>query len=224
MHGPGIVSHWGATTVEIYINDNPLGVVDFPEQTLGDALRQLQSEHCPSGQVIVGVRHNGVDIPGGEMDAELARPAREFEKIDLITAEPDRLVAEALGQAEEVLDEADAMRKATAEHFIAGRIEEAKQSLVEDLRAWQQIHEAITQSIRMLGLESDKLTIQGRPMLELLEKPRELLMQVKVSLADEDYVMLADILKYEFEDVIGPWREMIEMLHARADEHQPQVT
>ncbi len=210
--------------MEVFINDNPVQVADFADATLGDALRQLQSEHCPSGQLIVGVRHNGVDIPGGEMDAELARPAREFEKIDLITAEPDRLVAEALGQAEEVLDDADAMRKTTAEHFIAGRIEEAKQSLVQDLRAWQQIHEAITQSIRMLGLESDKLTIQGRPLLELLEKPRELLTQVKVALADEDFVMLADILKYEFEDVIGPWREMIEMLRSRADEHQPQIT
>ena len=210
--------------MEIYINDNPLGTVEFAEQTLGDALRQVQTEHCPSGQVIVAVRHNGVDIPGGEMDATLLRPAAEFEKLDLITAAPARLVLEALAQAEEVLDEADGMRKTTAEHFTAGRIEEAKRSLVEDLRVWQQIHEAITSSIRMLGLESDKLTIQGRPMLELLEKPRELLKQVKVALADEDFVMLADILKYEFEDVIEPWRGIIEMLHARADEHQPQVT
>lgn len=202
--------------MELYLNDNPIGAVALENHTLGDALRVVQSAHCPPGEVIVGVRHNGVDIPGAEMDEALAKPAGQFQKLDLVTAAPARLVADALGQTHGVLDEADAARQATAEHFSAGRIDEGKRALVVDLRVWQQIHEAITQSIRMLDLKTEALVIDGQPLIEVLEKPRQLLVQVKEALAGEDYVMLADILKYEFEDVTEPWRRIIDVLEAKA--------
>jgi hypothetical protein len=99
-----------------------------------------------------------------------------------------------------------------------GKTSEAIEMLGDCLRIWQQIHDAVAKSIQMLDLDLTEVTIKDEPMLDVITQPKETLVQIKQALQAQDYVLLADVLQYEFGNVTDRWYLLIARLRQEAED------
>jgi len=205
--------------VDIFMNDNKVEDLTFETGTLEEALRCLQHEWCSPGHLVIGLKCDGLDIAHGEMAKALAKPVTEFKRLEVSTGRPGELVGEAMDQAMTALAETGRARTDVADLLTQGKTAEGIEALAESLSVWQQIHEAIAKSIRMLELEPDRVTIMGQPLEDAIGRPRDMLLQVKQALEAHDYVLLADVLQYEFDEVAELWKAVLAEIREYADHH-----
>lgn len=189
-------------------------------RTLEEALRILQSEVCEPGQVVVSLRCDGESILANEMSEALGKSAAEFDKLEVFTSTKDVLVSEAMAQARAAISQTYSECESIADLLTEGKTAEGVQALGDCLRVWQQVHQAVAQSIQMLQIDMDTTFVGDEPLAELIVRPKNVLLSIKEALKSTDHVVLADIMRYEFSTVIDQWQEIIAMLSRRADELQ----
>ncbi|MGB2985358.1 MAG: hypothetical protein WBE26_05695 [Phycisphaerae bacterium] len=198
--------------MDVFVDDKRVDETFVGDGAIEDALRHVQSNLCAPDHLVVGIRCDGQDITGDTMVTTLRKCASSFGRLDVFTGARETLVTEAMDQASACLtDTADACQR-VAELFTEGKTVEAAEQLGECLNVWQQIHEAVAKSLEMLQLDPEKITINDEPMIELIRRPKETLLQVRDALRIQDYVMLADILQYEFREVTELWHAIIAKL------------
>ena len=202
--------------MEILVDDALIDSRTIEGGTLEQVLQHIQSDVCPPGRLVVGLRCDGKDVPSGAMSATLEEPVAKFERLEVITSTRCLLVSEAMTQAEECLEQTAATCERVAELLNEGNSDEAVSALGECLGVWQQLHEAVGKSITMLDLDADTVTIDGVALAEVIDKPKDVLGQIKQALVARDYVLLADILQYEFGEVIDRWRALAAKLREEA--------
>ncbi len=196
--------------MDVFVDDQKVEFACEPSETLEQVIQRLQAQSCPSGSVIVGVRCDGVHLAEDELSKAMGRPATDYGCLEVVSSRPTTLVAEALNVASEMLTDADRGREQIAELFSEGKTDEGIAALADCLTVWQQVHDAVRKSIHMLGVDPHAIQVQGQPLQAALSVPMERLAMVRDALKDRDYVLLADVLQYEFEDVILKWQSLIE--------------
>ncbi len=186
--------------------------------TLEQALREVQARFCDSRRILVGFKCDGQEIAGTAMATALRQPAGSVERLDVFTATREDLVGDAMTQASASLEESETAAQGVAEMLMEGKTVEGVARLGECLRVWQQIHDAVAKSLELLHLDPEKLTIAQEPLLAVLERPKDVLLQIKSALQSQDHVLLADILQYEFADVTDMWHTLIARIRQEADD------
>jgi len=208
--------------VDIFVNDSPVEDLDTAGQTLEQVLRCVQEQRCEPGRVIVGLRCDGLELHGEEMRDRLARSAASLNRLEVFTGSPFRLVVDAMTQCATALGESDAERRRAADLLTEGAIAEGVGVLSELIRVYQQIHTAVGQSLEMLALDARTVVVNGRSLHDSFEDPKALLLRVRQALLSRDYVMLADIMQYEFDELIGQWQVAVADLRSRAEAREAQ--
>lgn len=203
--------------MELYIDDNQVAIEDMARQTLESVLRHAQENLCPPGRMVVGIRHEGKEIPAAELAGTLQEQASTFSRLDLITSTRDVVVVDAMDQASVALTQTEEACRRVADGLAEGKVAESMQALGDCLSVWQQIHEAITKSTQMMELDCETTLVNGEPLVEYANKPMGVLLRVKEALQAQDHVLLADTLKYEFSEVADQWRDVIARIQAEAD-------
>ena len=204
--------------MKLYIDDLPVSEQIASDGALRDALQHIQAEHCKPGRMVVGFRCNGEAVAAETMSNVLEQAAASFEKIEVFTSTRETLVVEAMTQASVSLDQTDTASKEIASLIVENKVPEAVENLGDCLRVWQQIHEAVVKSLTILELDPKALMIQDRSLLELIGQPRDVLTQGRDALQSHDHVLLADILRYEFAEVIQSWQSVVARLRQEAEE------
>ena len=202
--------------MEFFLDDNQQDTALADISTVEDALHHVQSALCASGRVVVGIRCDGQDIPSTAMVETLRKPTSSVDRLEVFTGTRAELVDEAMQQASVCLAETDTACKRVAGLLTEGQTVDAVEALGECLRIWQQVHEAVAKSIEMLQLSAEQTAVNGVPLIELVSKPKEVLLQVRDALQASDYVLLADILQYEFQEVTEQWQAIIARLREEA--------
>lgn len=203
--------------MELYIDDNQVAIEDMARQTLESVLRHAQENLCPPGRMVVGIRHEGKEIPAAELAGTLQEQASTFSRLDLITSTRDVVVVDAMDQASVALTQTEEACRRVADGLAEGKVAESMQALGDCLSVWQQIHEAITKSTQMMELDCETTLVNGEPLVEYANKPMGVLLRVKEALQAQDHVLLADTLKYEFSEVADQWRDVIARIQAETD-------
>jgi len=186
--------------------------------TLADTLRDVQAHCCPPPRILIGFRCDGNEVAGAAMATTLSRPAGSFELLEVFTGTREDLVADAMSRASASLEEAEGVTQNVAELLMAGKSSEGIERLGECMRTWQQIHDAVVKSLGLLRLDAEQLTVRDAPLLAALERPKDVLLQIKGALQAQDHVLLADILQYEFTDMTDLWHTMIARIRQEADD------
>jgi hypothetical protein len=188
--------------VKVCIDEQPVeaGLVDTAV-TVEEALRRLQTRLSARDQLVIGLRCDGRDIPSGDMAG--TRPA---------------LVIDAMTQASTCLTQTEEACTRIVQLLQQGRIGEGAESLGSCLRLWQQIHEAVIKSLQMLNLDPERISIRDESMVQLLSRPKDVLVQIRDALAAKDYVLLADLLQYEFTEVTEAWHAAVARIRSDAEE------
>lgn len=205
--------------MEIFLDDKRVDAAFIGSHTLEEALRHVQMSLCDPNDMVLGLRCDGCDIKPDAMTEALQKPAASFERVEIFTGPKGQLVTDAMTQASACLEETKDACGRVAELLIEGKSVEAAETLVDCLRVWQQIHEAMAKSIEMLAIDPDRTMINDEPLSTLIAKPKEVLLQVKAALQARDNVLLADILQYEFGEVLLNWHQMIAKLRQEAEDH-----
>lgn len=203
--------------MELFVDDSKVDSTALNQGTVEDALRRVQSDLCAPGDTVVAVRCNGEEIPGDTMAQTLRRPLSACERLEVFTGSKAALVTEAMGQALASLEQTDEECQRVAELLTEGKTVDAIQALGDCLGVWQQIHDAVAKSIQILELDLNTTMVKGQPLVQLITKPKEILLQIKNALVSQDHVLLADILQYEFSEVSQQWQEIADALQQHAE-------
>lgn len=206
--------------MDIFIDDDPLQDVAVENRELKEVVRDVQENRCEPGRIIVGVRCDGLDMASTELEDALTKPVAGFNRIDLVTGTQGQLVREAMHQAGTALDDAEKQREHIANLLTGGKTMEGIEALARSLDLWKQVHDAVDKSIQMLGMQAEDLMVDGRSVVDLLVQPKDVLVQVKEALEAQDYVMLSDLLQYEFGRVIEEWKKITIELARLAEIHE----
>lgn len=203
--------------MDFFLDEQPIDTTDMTGDTLEQLLRVVQDECCTPGQLVVGIRCDGQDVESEAMGAALAKAPSAYERVDIFTSHKESLVVEALTQAATSLEETTRQVEKVAGLLTEGREKEGAEILAGCIAVWQQVHMAIDQSVRMLELDPAELVVNDEPLLKLLAKPAEVLGQIKEALQSQDFVMLSDVLQYEFGDACEQWLDLITRLRSEAE-------
>lgn len=191
----------------------------FPgDESLEATLRRVQEDHCQPERLVVGIRCDDRDVTGQDIQNRLVAPVSSVGKLEVFTSTRFELVGTAMEQASAALQDTEHACKRIGELLNEGKTTEGVESLGECLAVWQQIHDAVTKSVSMLQLDLESMTVRDEPLLTVLEKPRDVLVQIKQALTAQDYVLLADVLQYEFTDVTEQWYSVIAAIRQVAED------
>lgn len=204
--------------MQVFVDDKRIDEEGIEGNTLGDALRHVQSHLPAAKKIVAGVLCDGETIAADDMVATLEKPLSQFERVDVITSTKEDLVIEVMTHASSSLEESETASQRVAKLLTEGKSAAARESLAECLRTWQQIHDAVAKSLSILQLDPETITIHEEPLIEALGKPREVLLQVKDALVAGDEVLLADILQYEFTDVVQTWHAILARIRQQAED------
>ena len=204
--------------MEILVDDKPGHDSLFEgATTLEAALRRVQDGLGEPDRVVTGLRCDGRDVAANKMAATLGESVQSVARLEVFTATRGELVVDAMQQASKCLSETEPACGRVAELLTQDKTGEAAEALSECLRIWQQIHDALAKSIEMLNIDPAQVTANDQPLHELIARPKETLMQVKQALQNRDHVLLADVLQYEFSDVIKTWHDVIATVRREAE-------
>lgn len=204
--------------MEVLLDGKEISKSITAEGTLKDAILQMQQDMCPPDHLVIKIQCNGQEIVGEEMETSLSKPVSSYEKLEVTTSSRENLITDAMSQASLSLQETETNCQQVAAMLTEGNSAEGIEALGKCLQIWQQIHEAVGKSIIMLGIDPDNIMIQGESFETVISKPKDILMQIKQALKAQDYVLLADILQYEFKEVTDQWHLIIAKIRQEAEE------
>ena len=69
----------------------------------------------------------------------------------------------------------------------------------------------------MLRVHPEQITINNEPIIDLIRRPKKTLLQVRDALQSQDFVLLADILQYEFGDVTDHGHQIVARLRQEGE-------
>ncbi len=198
--------------MKLYIDGYDCACEPKPTDTLDDLLAEVRAKNLRSRRAILGLTCDGIDVIGNTLTDYLATPANRFERIDIQTGIPDTLIVHAMREARETLTRAERERGEVIELLGRGKSGDAVILLGRCLNHWYRINEAIAKSLGLIDTIPDAFEIDLRELVSSLEPIAAKLADVKSAVKSQDYVSLADILEYEFDEVTSCWRGVIERL------------
>lgn len=210
--------------MEMYVDDARLDQQPAGGELLEETLRQIQDNVCQPGRLVVAVRCDGKDVPGGELTKALQKPTSDFEQIEIFTGTPSDLVSDAMNEAAESLRQTEGACQEIASRINEGRVQEGISALAECVAAWQQIQDAVGKSLQMLQIDVSEISIRDEPLEDVIRKPAGVLAQIKQALQAQDHVLLADILQYEFSQVVQQWQMIVARLRQEAEDQSEPVS
>lgn len=195
--------------MDLFVDNHLVDSAEFCGSTVEETVRSIQARLCAPGRLVVGLRFDGQEVGQEEMNGALARPMADVKRLDVTTLDRAVLIEDAMNHAATSLEKTVEASAEAAEMLTTGQMAQGIEALGGCTRAWQQIHLAVIQSLSLLGVDPGSLTVEGERLVDVIEKPREALNQIKQALMAQDQVLLADILRYEFEDAVRAWEAVI---------------
>ncbi len=198
--------------MNVYIDDVEANISTNAEQVLDDVLQAAREQVNEAGRMIVGLICDGINVADEELAETLQKPQSDFQRVDLQSADPVELVREALAQAEQLLDETARSAKGIVEQLTCGNTAEAMPILSSCCQAWLEIHGGVANAMNALRIDPNTMDVGGKPIVEVLGEPIRVLNDIKEAVTARDFVLLSDILSYEFEETAEAWRSIIEAI------------
>ncbi|MBN1764154.1 MAG: hypothetical protein JW860_02770 [Sedimentisphaerales bacterium] len=199
-----------------------------PNASLAGVLKVVEDDHVGENEVIVSITVDGEPLTAERLSIWKDRSATDFDQADVEVLARNLFAARGLRIIADKLQESIDLRDEIAEHLGQGRSQEAMQLMPRYLQVWSAVQQNLGSAARLLNLDveslevfdqSDPLSPQSRPVIDVIHHLSEQLEQIKTALETGDLVLLGDILDYEFSDLTDIWQDMLLQL---ADQFEPQ--
>jgi len=173
-----------------------------------------------TGSIIFGVRCDGRDIPPDDLDAVLSKPVTDFRQVELTSADPTHIVLDALSDTRSAFADTFAKVQQASDDLAAGNMARGLSTFIECVAVWGKVHDAIIQGGALVGIDFERCVLQGRDILQWLDELRTKLREIKDAVEARDYVSLGDILRYELDETLQSWENMLNAFIEHVEELQ----
>ncbi len=191
----------------------------FPtDATLQAIIDQVRAEQ-PSDRLVVSVAIDGHTCDEDELGAQLGAPLDGATQIDLESADPVTLAADALRTVADRLDTIGAQQPDIARQINAGEVAAAVPRINGFVQTWQTVQLIIEQISRLTGRDLTTENFAGQPIGEHVTALLDQLRNIRDALDAQDMVTLADLMHYEAPTICETWRDLLRYF---ADELNPQ--
>ena len=206
--------------MDILVDERAYQPTGGSEQTVGelaDEVVRASQDTQDAPRIVVGVFCDGEPVSQDHLDQVLMKPLRDFEKLELQTQSLRALVTATLTQAIALFEEAGEIRIRAADLLAESKTETAMQHLQRFFNIWKQVQQSTLVCAQALGVDLDATQVNGRGLVEIFEPIRERLTGLKDAMADHDFVLVGDILRYEFAEPFNDWSTLLNELHEQAE-------
>lgn len=186
-------------------NEQVRGLDLAPAATVRDLIATLQRELNGSGRMLVGIRADGQDVPDAEIDRVLRARLADFDRLDLTSIDTRAAVLETLRTALGLCQDSEQSRHQIADAFNQGRTAQALEALGDCLTVWSSAADSVVKSAALLRIDLTALQTVDGPVQAWLESLAAQLRQLRDALNVSDFVLTADILRYEMESSMRGW-------------------
>jgi hypothetical protein len=183
-----------------------------PNSTVGQLIDAAKSRLRGTTQIVLGVRCGDEEVPPEQLDDVFSLACDTFDTVEVITGNAGEVVADALQVTRRALATTYALTREASERLAEGSIPQAMQSLIECSSTWSRVHQAVVQSCSLLAIDPSNTRVAGRTLAEWLREVAKMLISIRNAMESRDYVLLADILRYEMDDMLGGWEQMLDGL------------
>lgn len=188
--------------------------------SLSELIMKAKADLAGTSAIIFGVRCDGCDIPPDGLDEVLSRQVADFRQVELISAEPSHIVLDALNDTRTAFAETFAKLQQAADDLAKGNMAEGLSTFIDCVATWGKMHEAIIQGGTLVGIDFERCVLQGRDILQWLDEVRTKLREIKGAIEARDYVSLGDILRYELDEPLQSWENMLNAFIEHVEERQ----
>lgn len=192
--------------------------------TVGELVASVRAGFDPRRRMIVALQCDGHEVPIEAIDETLRRRVTDFTQLRLISDQPRRVALAALRQVEPQLNEARELRIRVADGLTESRVTDAMDSLASLIRICAQAHQAAIQSAVLVGLDprdlhaAEPTGASGAPSFATqLESVTQGLRQLREALVQQDFVLLADQMRYEMESALDAWSMLVRTVLAAVE-------
>jgi hypothetical protein len=126
-------------------------------------------------------------------------------------------VAATLDQALDIFEQSGRIREQVAHDLNQGRHDSAMAGLQGLLEIFKQVQQTTLLSAHLLGIALDSINIEGKDLTAVLSTIKDCLNDLKAGMENQDFVLVSDILRYEFDKPIDAWRSILLHLRRRSD-------
>jgi len=210
--------------------------IECPDRagTVGDVVSVVRSRFDPRQRMIVALQCDGQEVGSDDIPRTLQRPLTDFNSIHLISDVPRSVALAALRDAQSQLLETRMLREQIADAFSQSRMTDAMDALSTLVRLCAQMHQAVLQSAALTGLDPRDLHVPGAARerdaagnasmdtSDSLEAVTRGLRQVREALMQQDFVVLADQMRYEMQGTLDAWGELLSRVIACVEALPPR--
>lgn len=180
------------------------------ETTFGEVMKKLSSRLESEGLVITGITMNNQPLSGGRQFDYNDFPLVEVESIELDTAKPLVLAAEALESSGEHLRMLMELSAKTAEFFRLGNELKANENYSNLLEGLRWMEKGMNAMAGMVKIGQDEIIINGKSINNYQQESLlPVLDNMHSAQKNEDWIALADMLEYELIPALEEWSELI---------------
>lgn len=203
--------------MQIIVDDQPYASRGPDTQTV----QALANEVCAvtdsaQQRLVVSLTCDDQPVVGDNVQVVLDSRVRDHQKIELQTVSVAEQVFETLTQAIGVFAQCDAAREQAADALNAGRHAAAMENLQKLLEILRQIQQTTVMSSQLIGVSLEELRIEGQGIEQILGVIKDHLNALKDGMESQDFVLVSDILRYEFHEPLARWSGILNYLRTQA--------
>jgi len=195
--------------MDILIDDVRLSSPVPADATVADVIALAKDQLDPQQSIIVGVRREGELVASNEIEAVLDQRVDRIDRLELLTGDPRAIVLETLTQSQLAFEQTFHEVTRVADQLADGSVADAMARLLDCVAAWSGVHQAIMQGGALLDIDFENLVIESRPLIDWMSDLAARLQDIKSAIANQDHVLLADILRYEIDETLRAWQRFL---------------
>jgi hypothetical protein len=196
--------------LEILLNGKPLEIEGLDSETrLSELVQTIEDSLKGSGSTIVDIVVDGSGYSPDENEKLDELKVLDFEKIELLCATAQEMVKMAIQDGQEGLDHLEELSLEISTDLRVGKIKDAMDKYLQfiDGIEWfttmlKNADRAFASAMAESSLESERQNLIGR-----LHEQTSAVQQAQES---EDWVGLADILEYEFPEILQDGKQLFD--------------
>lgn len=190
----------------IYLDDE---VVELPGEDLGAILSAARDRLDPVGRVVVEVAIEGRTLDAEALEQQDEIPVSVDTEVRLYTADPVLLSTETLEQVRQALTQAGELQSEAADRLQQDELDQALQKVGQAVEIWLQVQQAVLHAALLAEVELDEMAVDGEPVSGFTDELIEKLSELRDTIHVQDTVTLADVLGYEWPQIVDRWDRLI---------------